>query len=143
MAARRLWVGMLLGSLGAGLLRPSRRRGLLALWLLAGDGVGMALLPYLGGVWGAGIALAVWGFANGMRDVLYFTLLQDIIPHHLLGRTLGVILFASYGVYPLSVALIGLFVTHIGPVAIFPLGGVVMFAALLLGLSQRELRRAN
>lgn len=73
----------------------------------------------------------------------YFTLLQDIVPRHLLGRTLGVILFAAYGDYPLSVVLAGIVVSYVGPILIFPLGGAVMFSALLLGLSQRELRAVN
>lgn len=134
--------GALVGGLSAGLLRITTRRGLVALSLLAGDGLGMILLPYLGGVVGAGIALAVWGLANGLRDVLYYTLIQQIIPRHLLGRLMGVVLFVTFGVYPLSVGLIGVFVARFGPMLIFPIGGVVMFTALLMGLCQREIRQA-
>ncbi len=134
--------GALLGGLGAGVIRPFRRRGLLALLLLLGDAGGMAILPYAGGVAGAAIALAVWGLANGMRDVLYYTILQQRFPRHLLGRLMGVIMFATLSVYPLSVTLAGVLVGHVGPVVVFPASGAIMVISVIIGIFQPEVREA-
>jgi hypothetical protein len=110
--------------------------------LLLGDAGGMAILPYAGGVAGAALALAVWGLANGMRDVLYFTLLQQRFPRHLLGRLMGIIMFATCSIYPLSVLLAGGIVAHLGPVLVFPCSGLIMLSTVILGIFQREVREA-
>ena len=39
---------------------------------------------------------------------------------------MGILMFASYGTYPISVALGGMLTNHFGPVILFPFGGLVL-----------------
>ncbi|HLG78926.1 MAG TPA: MFS transporter, partial [Ktedonobacteraceae bacterium] len=63
-----------------------------------------------------------------------------IIPRHLMGRIMGILLFASFGTYPISVALGGVLTNHFGPVILFPFSGLILGLTILFGISQRELR---
>jgi len=58
----------------------------------------------------------------------------------LLGRLMGMFLFASLGLYPLSVALVGILVFHFGPVMLFPVAGAMMLVAASFGWLQRDVR---
>ena len=42
--------------------------------------------------------------------------------------------------YPLSVAIVGVVVEHLGPAIIFPASGAVLCIAVVFGLFQKELR---
>ena len=58
----------------------------------------------------------------------------------MLGRLTGLLMLASFGVFPISVALGALVVHNYGPATFFPLAGAVLAAAILAGLSQRTWR---
>jgi hypothetical protein len=49
-------------------------------------------------------------------------------------------MLASFGVFPISVALGAFVVHHLGPAAFFPLAGAAVAVAVLVGLSQRGWR---
>lgn len=85
--------------------------------------------------------LASAGIANGMLNVLFFTVTQQFTPRHLLGRVISVLMLANVGVYPLSVALGGLVTTHFGPAVLFVATGGLMALASLFGWLQTEMRQ--
>jgi len=66
----------------------------------------IALLPTWG-VNGTIACLLIGGIANSGITVLLFTAIQLAIPRHLMGRGMGLLMFSSFGLYPLSVALAG------------------------------------
>lgn len=132
--------GSLLGGLLAGGLGKIAHRGMLMLSLIMILGILYALIPYAGGFQGAAIFLASAGFTNGMLTVLAFTLIQQQAPHHLLGRLMGVFLFASLGLYPFSVAIAGILSSHFGPAIIFPISAIMMVGASAFGWFQKEIR---
>jgi MFS family permease len=68
------------------------------------------------------------------------TLLQQWAPVALLGRVMSVVMLASMGSFPVSVALAGILVRAFGPVPFFPVDGAVLAVVVLGALSQRELR---
>jgi hypothetical protein len=53
---------------------------------------------------------------------------------------MSMIMLASMGVFPLSVAAAGFLVHSFGPVVFFPAGAVVLVLAVLGALSRREIR---
>ena len=125
--------GALVGSLFAGALGKGQHKGLIMLLMAAL----IALLP----IWGmafAVVCMLVAGAAGSIVNVVLFTAIQLAIPRHLMGRVMGLLLFGSFGVYPLSVALAGVLTDHLGPAIVFPVSGLLL--ALVIGMTQRALR---
>jgi nitrate/nitrite transporter NarK len=100
----------------------------------------ISLVPYLGGEVGAAATLLFLGVCNGLGNVLFYTMAQRSIPSAILGRVLSVIMLCSYGTFPLSVAVAGVLVRHVGTTPFFPIAGVFLAVAVLGGNSQRAFR---
>jgi hypothetical protein len=99
----------------------------------------LALLP----IWGIAFAIVCMllaGAAGSVVNVVLFTAIQLAIPGPLMGRVMGLLLFSSFGVYPLSVALAGILSNHLGPAVFFPFSGLLLALAMLFGMTQRALR---
>lgn len=131
--------GALAGGMLAGMLAGLKRKGLIALLAILIMAIMIALLPY-GGVIGAVLCMLISGFVNSISNVLLITLIQLIIPRHLTGRVMGLLMFAAFGTYPVSVALGGVLTNQLGPTILFPLSGLMLFLAILFGITQKELR---
>jgi hypothetical protein len=84
--------------------------------------------------------LFVSGAANGLGNVTVLTVLQKWTPPALLGRVMSALMLCAFGSFPLSVAIAGVLVRHIGPSLFFPVGGALVAMAVLGGLTQREFR---
>jgi Major Facilitator Superfamily len=100
----------------------------------------ITLVPFLGGEAGAAAALLCLGVCNGLGNVLFYTMAQRSIPPAILGRVLSMIMLCSYGTFPLSVAVAGVLVRHVGTTPFFPIAGIFLAAAVLGGNSQRAFR---
>ena len=131
--------GALVGAIVAGALGKRKHKGLTM--LLAGLLMAalIALLP-IWGVAGAVVCMLIAGVAGSIVNVVLFTAIQLAIPRHLMGRVMGLLLFGSFGVYPLSVALAGVLSNQLGPAIFFPFGGLLLALAMLFGMTQRALR---
>jgi len=99
----------------------------------------IALLPTWS-VIGAIACMLIGGIANSSIIVLLFTAIQLAIPRHLMGRVMGLLMFSSFGLYPLSVALAGVLSNQFGPAILFPFSGLLLGLVLLFGMTQRALR---
>jgi MFS family permease len=131
--------GLLIGGLFAGTLGKFKHKGLLML----GDGLlmaaAMALIP-VGGVRGAMVCMLLAGLATSITNVLLFSVVQLSVPRHLLGRVMGLLTFASFGMYPISATLAGVLANQFGPVILFPFSGMLLGVVMLLGCTQKALR---
>lgn len=131
--------GALVGAIVAGALGKRKHKGLIMLFAGLLMAALIALLPAWG-IAGAVVCMLIAGVAGSIVNVVLFTAIQLAIPRHLMGRVMGLLLFGSFGVYPLSVALAGVLSNQLGPASFFPIGGLVLALAMLLGLTQRALR---
>lgn len=131
--------GALVGSIFAGMLGKLKHQGMII--LLGGliVAIMIALLP-VGGIPGAVICMVIGAIANSGFTVLFFTAVQLNIPGHLMGRIMGLIMFSSLGLYPVSTALAGWLTTLVGPAILFPFGGLVVGLMMLFGMTQKVLR---
>ncbi|HLZ60519.1 MAG TPA: MFS transporter [Ktedonosporobacter sp.] len=131
--------GAFVGAILAGVLGKRKHKGLTM--LLAGLLMAalIALLPNWGIV-GAVLCMLTAGVAGSIVNVILFTGVQLTIPRHLMGRVMGLLLFGSFGVYPLSVALAGVLSNQLGPAIFFPFGGLLLALSMLFGMTQRALR---
>jgi predicted MFS family arabinose efflux permease len=134
-------LGALAGGLSAGVLGRLPHRGMFIAVLWFTQAVVLALIPYVGGILGAGALLAALGLANGSSNVFVVTAIQQRMPAAMLGRVMGAIIFTSLGLYPLSVAATGYLVESYGPSLLFPASGVLVALAVLLAISRREIRQ--
>lgn len=134
-----LGAGAVLGTLAAARATGLRRPMLVASALFVADGLTAAVIPF-GGIAGAAAACFVFGIANGLGNVLTLTLIQRWAPPQLLGRVMSIVMLASIGMFPVSVAIAGLLVRHVGTTPFFPIAGGILILAVLGALTQREYR---
>jgi MFS family permease len=132
--------GAVIGTLAAARSGGLRNPAMVASVSFIIGGVAISLVPYLGGEAGAAAALLVLGICNGLGDVLFFTMAQRSIPSAILGRALSMIMLCTTGTFPLSVAVTGVLVHHVGTTPFFPIAGVFLIVAILGGNSQRAFR---
>jgi predicted MFS family arabinose efflux permease len=78
-------VGALLGGLVAGSVGRRSRRGLIMLAMILALALCYLLVPITGGLAGALLVLALAGCANGVLNVVFFIVVQQLSPPHLLG----------------------------------------------------------
>lgn len=133
-------LGALGGTLTAARLGGLRRPAMGACAGFAIGGLAVALMPFLGGLPGAAAGAAVFGGAGYFGNVVIVTLLQRWAPPNLLGRVMSLVMLASIGTFPASVALSGVIVGGIGPAPFFPAAGAVLAFAVLLAATQRQFR---
>jgi MFS family permease len=136
-----LGVGGLLGALGAFRL-PGRRLALAFGIALVFWGLPIALIapsPFLAS---AVILLAVVGAANSIEDVAAFTLLQRIVPDHVLTRVLGVVWGLAMGGVALGSIIAPAVVSAVGPrVALVAVGIILPLSTLLAWRRLAEIDR--
>jgi len=132
--------GAVIGTLAAARSGGLRNPAMVASVSFIIAGGAMSVVPYLGGEAGAAAALLCLGVCNGLGNVLFYTMAQRSIPSAILGRVLSMIMLCSAGTFPLSVAVTGVLIRHIGTAPFFPIAGVFLVVAVLGGNSQRAFR---
>jgi predicted MFS family arabinose efflux permease len=135
-----LGAGAVIGTLAAARAGNAGRPALLAGGSFLVEALAVAFIPFLGGLPGASAATFVLGACNGMGNVIFLTLIQRWAPRRLLGRVMSVIMLASLGSFPLSVAVSGVLVHRLGPSPFFPVAAATVAVAILGAVSQREYR---
>lgn len=135
-----LAVGGMAGTLGAARTGGLRSPALFASAAFLAEAVFIAGVPYLGGEAGAAAFLCLSGVCNGLGNVTFLTVTQKWVAPGMLGRVMGLVMLCAFGTFPLSVAVSGVLVRHLGPAPFFPVAGALVAAAILFGLTQREFR---
>jgi MFS family permease len=132
--------GAVIGTLAAARTGGLRRPAVFASVIFLVSSVSTALTPYLGGEAGAAAMLFVTGATNGLGNVTVLTVTQKWAPPALLGRVMSALMLCAFGTFPLSVAVSGVLVRHLGPSIFFPVAAAVVGVSILGGLTQREFR---
>jgi hypothetical protein len=132
--------GALAGALSAARGHQTRRPAVVACVAFLAMAVALGVVPFLGGVVGAASAVLVVGGGMGFGNVVMQTLLQRWAPGSLLGRVMSLWMLGSMVAFPVSVALVGVLVRHLGPQPVFPAAGAVLALTILGALTQRDLR---
>jgi len=133
--------GAVVGGLLTDALFRLPRHGLIALGLGAVQGIALALVPLVGGgLAGASVLLAASGLTIGVLNAFFMTHLQQRVPPHLLGRTMGVLAMTIFGAQPVSVLAAGLVLGVTGPGVIFVTAGLLIVVGYLLAVPSSEFR---
>ncbi|MFI0719523.1 MFS transporter [Streptomyces sp. NPDC021224] len=118
---------VLLASLAIGRARRIRARAAL-FGLAAAIGAGTALMGVLGGHRAVLFAAVVLVGAGLSFDIIENTLLQKLVPEHLLSRVYSVNMTLSYSLLPLGYLLAGILARRVGAPAVLLGGGVLLLA---------------
>jgi hypothetical protein len=146
-------VGSLLATALVGQMRSRRHRG----FIVYGSGMcaGLALALYgipavLAGMHvpllaNAGILAVLVGsalFSAGISvaNVLWYTIMQELVPADLLGRVNSIDWLGSFAFLPIGYALAGVLTDRIGSALVFVGGGALLTLLSLAGLSVKEVR---
>jgi MFS family permease len=132
--------GSVIGTLAAARGSRLRRPAFVACSAFLVEAAATCLVPFLGGLAGAAAAVLVFGICNGFGNIVMITLLQQWAPSQLLGRVMSLVMLASVGSFPASVAVSGILVRHLGPSPFFPVAGIVLAISILGALTQRQFR---
>jgi MFS family permease len=129
--------GGLVAVLLAGQVGVTRRRTLLMYvgWTAAGVFATVAgLAPHLAVIVAAAAGI---GFGLGLGNVIWFTLVQELVPKRFLGRVFSVDVLVSTGLYPTSIAVSGPIAGVFGAPATLAAGGLASAVATALAITRR------
>ena len=132
--------GALVGGISGGFLTRLPHPWLVNLSIWAAQGLAVVAIPLTGTLMGATIALGMMGLCNGLGNVSFFTLVQQALPRHLLGRFMGAMAFANFGLFPISVAIAGFLMTAVGPGLIISAGGALTILPIVVALIPSDIR---
>jgi len=134
--------GMLLGMLVAGSIRSLRKRGRLVIEVMFFLAVGLALMGFVTRVIWASLVLTLIGLGGGLANIIILALLQSKTDKRMLGRVMGVVMFATAVLEPLSFALAGVLADE-NLTIVFVGGGAVVLVTSLFSLASAALIRAD
>ncbi len=132
-------IGAILGSVSAGIWRPSGRRGMFILMFPFVVGLGLIGMAFVGHVVWAAAIRALVGVMNGFTNVFVTSILQARVERSMMGRVMGIITLAMFGLLPLSFLLGGLLSTF-GVTVLFLTSGGLLLVTGILSSSIRQLR---
>ncbi|MGW2837709.1 MFS transporter [Streptomyces sp. NPDC001493] len=135
-----LSLGGLAGSLVAARSRPVESPAYLFAALAVVMGIALSAVPYAGGLVGAAVCVCVYALASGWQNIVVVTLLQVWAPPALIGRVMSLVMLAVMGTFPVSVAVAGFGVRHLGAAPFFPVAGAAIALSVLGALTQRAFR---
>jgi hypothetical protein len=130
-------LGSLIGMALAGMLpRPSEKyMGAVLLGLVSVMGIGLALLGVSATTLAASSIALTLGALNGYVNVFFMTWVQSRAPQAFIGRLMSLLMFASTGLFPISMALSGALSRTDITGLLVAAGGMVTVIALAMTLN--------
>jgi hypothetical protein len=136
-------IGGLLGAVAVG-SRQLRLTGPVAAYLgWEASAVALGMLAFAPNAALAAVALALAGATGHMAEVIWASLLQKMVPTHLLGRVVSIDWLVSLSLQPAGVALAAPAAGWLGITGAFLAGSVLSTAAMAAGISFRSVRHAR
>lgn len=138
-------IGSLFATVVVAQLRRLRRRGLLAygslfIYSLALMAFGFPFFyPYH--IVTSLVANALIGFGLAAFDIIWITVMQELVPNNVLGRVSSIDTFASFIFLPVGYVLGGMLSDRLGPAWVFLASGGLNFIGVLIGLCLRDIRQ--
>ncbi len=137
-------IGSIIAILAVGQMRHMHRRGMWAYLSLIVSGLALIVfglpLPKGSEPVVASIANVFVGFGLGFFNVIWFTVLQELVPGDKLGRVSSIEMLGSFSLLPVAYALGGILTDRLGPSWVFIVGGLINVALPLIALSVRGVR---
>jgi len=87
------------------------------------------------------LAMVIVNFGLAIYQILWLTVLQEIVPGDRLGRVSSIDQLGGYGLWPVGFVLAGVIADYISPSWVFIGAGIVNAGLYSLGLSVRAVRQ--
>jgi len=138
-------LGAIAGTLVIGQITRVGHRGAIAYLAMMLSSIGLivfglpfplALRPWI--ACGAGI---LCGFSLSTFQIIWITLLQELVPTDKLGRVSSLDTLGSYSLLPVGLVVMGVLADHFGAAWVFIGGGVMLFCIVSVGLCLPDIRR--
>ena len=138
-------LGAIAGTLVVGQIKPVRHRGAIAyaamiLSSLALIAFGLPF-PALARLLIACSASIVCGFSLSTFQIIWITLLQELVPAETLGRVSSLDTLGSYSLLPVGLVSMGLLADHVGASWVFIGGGATIFCIASIGLCLPDIHK--
>lgn len=127
--------GGLFGTLVAGSIRL-RHRGLLLIAVFIISGGGVAMLGLMPNVWAIALLVGAAAIGNGLANVMIIAWFQGETRPDMLGRVMSLIMFASAGLIPVSLALAGWLVDLNYALMFAGAGGMIVLTGFYLAANR-------
>jgi MFS family permease len=147
-AAGAVGLGVLLGAWGAGatagaaasgVLKPPERIGWLIIGACAWIGAGIVITGLVGSLIPAALTLALAGIATGLFNTYGVSWLQRRTDPAMQGRVMSLVMLASIGLVPISLAASGA-IADVNPTVLFAISGGLILLASAAAASSRTVR---
>lgn len=132
-------VGATLGAIGAGVVPPPKRMGLLIVALCAWLGLGIAGVGLVPTLLPASVLMGISGIGTGVVNTYGMSWLQRRTDPRMQGRVMSLIMLASVGLTPVGYAASG-FVAQVNPTALFLIAGGMMLATAVAAVLNSRVR---
>jgi MFS family permease len=127
--------GALAGMTLAGTLKPRRRRGYLFLGFVCLESVGISFMPLIRSFPVLAVDMVLIGVCAGIANVSIIAWIQGRVDHALMGRVMSVVMFAAFGLMPISLVLAGLVADRHVTGMFIGAAGLIMLTAIVAGVS--------
>lgn len=133
--------GSLVGIISAGALPklPSDRLGKVLMLVSLSVGIGVVLMGLVGNLYLLALVAMAVGTSNGYIVIQFVTWLQSNTPEAMLGRVMGLLMFAVVGLSPVSNAIAGAAIT-LSETGLFVVAGSLMTALCVGALLMPSVR---
>lgn len=131
--------GAVLGIVIAGSLRTPPRKGLLAVGITAGFGIGVALLAVMPNLAAATACIGAMAIGSGLANVILVPWLQTRTDPSMLGRVMSMFMLASVGLTPLAYAAAG-WIASVSYTLVFFIGGAIVLSTATFALLNPTIR---
>jgi MFS family permease len=133
-------VGTVIGTLAFGQLQPRKRRGIVnyTFWLVNSLAIAaLALSPWFQL---AALFALVRGLCVGFGVAMWETMLQELVPDHLLSRVVSLDFFGSFGLMPVGLAFAAATATLASPGTIIAAGALISAGMIAVTMTRPWLR---
>ena len=135
--------GTVIGTLSFGQLQPRRRRGLISYWFWLVNSLAIAVLALSPWYELAAASAVVRGFCLGFGVAIWETMLQELVPNHLLSRVVSLDFFGSFGLMPVGLAFAAAIAGLASPGTIIATGALTNVVLIAIVLTRPWLRAVD
>ena len=132
-------VGAAAGAIGAGVVPPPKRMGMLIVALCVWLGLGIATVGLVPSLLPAALLMGLTGIGTGVVNTYGMSWLQRRTDRGMQGRVMSLIMLASVGLTPIGYAASG-FVAQVNPTSLFLIAGGMMLACALGAVANSRVR---